>query len=241
LSNAGLVQVPGTKIWMDRTEVTNAQFAEFVRATGYRTEAEVAGRSAVFRVPTGGSTREGEWWQLVDGANWLHPDGPASDLGQRANLPVVHVTVGDALAYASWLGRDLPTEAEWELAAYAGGDSERIGRQPRDADGRPSANYFQGLFPDLDLREDGYAGLAPVGCFTANGYGLNDMIGNAWELTRSPFDRRRDEVAIRGGSFLCSEDYCSMYRASARQAQDRRGSTSHVSFRTVLRMDDKSD
>lgn len=243
--------------WIDRTEVTNAQFAAFVRATGHVTSAEREGASAVFRAPAPGrrSQRENDWWQWTRGANWRHPEGPGSDLRGRDNQPVVHVTLADALAYAKWLGRDLPTEAEWEFAARANGDAEKIDREPRDPAGRAVANYWQGVFPDINTRDDGFAALAPVGCFPANGFGLHDMIGNVWELTRdrhvgprqshangSPEDaagrppiQPGERIVIKGGSFLCSADYCMRYRASAREAQDADIGTSHVGFRTVLR------
>jgi formylglycine-generating enzyme len=241
--------------WIDRTEVTNAQFAAFVVATGYVTDAERRGAGVIFRSPEvngSGEVAYGSWWHEVAGANWRHPAGPASDLQGLMHHPVVQVTRADAQAYARWLGRRLPTEAEWEFAAKAGGAPERIERGPRGPDGRPSANFWQGQFPYLDLGEDGHKGLAPVGCFTANGYGLHDMIGNVWEWTADPWQgtaqahgtdlaydhtRRRVDAAprglIKGGSFLCSTDYCVRYRASARHPQDLDVPAAHVGFRTV--------
>jgi len=175
----------------------------------------------------------------------------------RPNEPVVLVTHADALAYARWLGRDLPTESEWEYAARGGGSAEAIGREPRDPKGRPVANYWQGIFPDMNATEDGYVALAPAGCFPANGYGLVDMIGNVWELTRDRYAgphqphgngdpvpsmqagggkaRSGERLVIKGGSFLCAANYCVRYRATARHPHEADMATSHVGFRTVWR------
>lgn len=242
--------------WMDRTEVTNAQFAAFVKATGHVTDAERQGGGAVFEVPTPDALRERPlaWWRHVPGANWRQPKGPGSDLRGHWAEPVVLVTQADALAYARWLGRDLPTEAEWEHAAKAGRSDRRLDAAPTDPRGRPTANYWQGSFPLNDLAQDGFAGLAPVGCYAANRWGLHDLIGNAWEWTRdahtgahqnhangdpsllrASLPRQAARTVIKGGSFLCSPDYCVRYRASAREAQEPDLATSHVGFRTVSR------
>jgi sulfatase modifying factor 1 len=246
---AGSVHVAA--FWIDRTEVTNAQFAAFVAATGYRTVAERAGASAVFVVPAGDDVgRENAWWRRTPAATWQHPEGAASSIVHRRNHPVVHVALSDALAYARWLGHDLPTEAEWEYAARGeagpGDDAE-----PRDASG-PFANYWQGAFPDANSREDGFLGTAPVGCFKPNARGLFDMIGNVWEWTADAY-RGWDERAaanrachgadggganvhvIKGGSYLCAPSYCVRFRAAARHAQEADMPTSHIGFRTVLR------
>lgn len=248
---AGPVSVPA--FWMDRTEVTNAQFEAFVKATGYTTEAERQGGAVVFRAPPRGKlVAENSWWTYTEGANWRHPEGPTSGLEGRWNHPVIHITFKDAQAYAKWLGHDLPTEAQWEWAAQGGGDPERLEREPRDAGGQTTANYWQGIFPDVNTREDGYADRAPVGCFPANGYGLHDMIGNVWEWTldvyrgpRQPHGNGEPERAspqrgkapltmvIKGGSFLCAADYCVRYRSAARHPQESDLGVSHVGFRTV--------
>jgi formylglycine-generating enzyme required for sulfatase activity len=233
--------------WIDRTEVTNAQFDAFVRATGYVSEGERNGSGAVFRAPPAEhDAAYGSWWHAVAGADWRHPEGPGSTLAGRENQPVVQITRADAAAYALWLGRSLPTEAQWEYAAKAGGKGERIERGPRDQHGRPSANFWQGVFPYLDSGEDGYVDRAPVGCYPANGFGLYDVIGNVWEWTSEPWHGGRqphgsgappalsgEEGLIKGGSFLCATDFCVRYRAAARHPHDIRLGAVHVGFRTV--------
>jgi formylglycine-generating enzyme required for sulfatase activity len=228
----------------DRHEVTNAQFAIFVRATGHVTVAERRGRAPAFRfaTPTELAARPHAWWSEVEGASWRQPEGEGSDLRGRSAHPVVQVGYEDALAYARWLGRDLPTEAEWEHAAR--GDEPALRVAPRDGSGRPLANYWQGRFPLVDEGEDGFVGqTAPAGCFEANERGLLDLVGNVWEWTRSRWSAdHRDGVdedggprVIKGGSFLCSPDYCARYRASARQPQSPDDPAPHLGFRTVSR------
>jgi formylglycine-generating enzyme required for sulfatase activity len=260
--------------WIDRHEVTNAQFERFVMATGHVTLAErgvdprtrpgmpremLAPGSVVFIQPTelrrGGSITQ--WWRYVAGANWRRPSGPGSTIAGKESHPVVHVAYEDALAYARWRGRSLPTEAQWEYAARGGRDGEDDWSSAFDADGKPIANTWQGIFPAYDTREDGYAGTAPVGCFAPNGYGLYDMIGNVWEWTsdwyrpghprepaNNPAGPHLREVGlaqgqapsrvIKGGSYLCASNYCARYRPAARQPQEADLSAAHVGFRTVL-------
>ena len=245
-----------SSFWIDRTEVTNAQFSSFVEATGYVTDAEHQGGGAVFHRPTEEemTARDMAWWSFGQGASWKHPTGPGSDIASNSNQPVTLVTQADARAYATWLGRDLPTEAEWEYAAKAGRDDADLDAAPRDAEGKATANYWQGVFPVLNTSDDGHEGLAPVGCYRANAFGLQDMIGNAWEWTKDyytgprqphtngdpaeimPADRKHNLLmVIKGGSFLCARDYCARYRASAREQQEADLATSHIGFRTVLR------
>lgn len=239
--------------WIDQTEVTNAQFAQFVRATGYITEAEKEGAGVVFHRPDEAELRQRPyaWWSYVRGASWKTPGGPTAP---PLNQPVTMVTQADALAYAHWLGRDLPTEVEWEYAGKAGRDDAQLDTAPVDAAGHPAANYWQGPFPLADTAQDGHAGLAPVGCYAPNAFQLYDMIGNAWEWTKDPYTGPRQPHAngdtaavasatarperptvIKGGSFLCAPSYCVRYRASARESQEANLGAGHIGFRTVLR------
>ncbi|MFN0184411.1 MAG: formylglycine-generating enzyme family protein, partial [Aquabacterium sp.] len=238
--------------WMDRTEVTNAQFAAFVQATGHVTDAEkpldpaqhpglppelLLPGAVVFMPPrdVAAATDLRAWWRYVPGAHWRQPGGPGTNIAGRENHPVVAVTDADARAYARWQGRSLPTEAQWEWAARGGASSSATpGRQAP-----AGANTWQGLFPVMDTADDGHAGLAPVGCYPANGYGLHDMIGNAWELTADPWTPRQAAEpdtayrVIKGGSHLCAPNYCMRYRPGARQPQEAALGAGHVGFRTV--------
>ena len=252
------VETSVDSFWIDRTEVSNAQFASFVVATGYVTEAERNGGSAIFGV----DAEVRNWWRLAADASWRHPEGAGSDIAKRAHEPVVNVTYADALAYAHWLNRELPTEAQWEFAAKAGRGDEESDRQLRDAKGHPLANFWQGMFPIQDVAEDGFAGRAPVGCYAANPYGLHDMVGNVWEWTTSVYEaghsgaiQTHDELAaltlpgrdqrtsrsvlrvIKGGSFLCSADYCARARAASRQPEESDLPASHIGFRTIAKAD----
>ncbi|MDP1736605.1 MAG: formylglycine-generating enzyme family protein [Caulobacter sp.] len=241
---------------IDRTEVTNAQFAAFVIATGYVTLAERRPDPALYPgVPAGklkpsslvfvgaaglGSGDPALWWRVIDGADWRHPEGPGSGIAGRERHPVVQIGYEDALAYARWKGRDLPTEAEWEFAARAGLDGARYEwGDEKPGPGQPRANSWQGVFPAVDTGDDGYkARTAPVGCYPASAFGLFDMTGNVWEWTRdwygAPGDPGRSHL-IKGGSFLCADNFCYRYRPSARQPGPPDTGTSHVGFRTVKR------
>ena len=246
--------------WIDQTEVTNAQFAAFVKATSYRTLAEqkpdpalYPGVPAELLVPSSlvfvglppGEQPAGpaRWWRVVPGAEWRHPTGPGSSIAAHPNDPVVHVGHADALAYARWRGHDLPSEAEWEAAAQGGLKNALYswGDAPPGGDGvaTPRANIWQGPFPAIDTGGDGYkARVAPVACFAANGFGLYDMAGNVWEWTGStlrgggPGEARH---VIKGGSFLCADNYCYRYRPAARELGPPDSGASHIGFRTVLR------
>lgn len=237
---------------LDAHEVTNAQFAEFIDATGYVTSAERATQlgfeangSAVFRAAG---------WQFIAGADWRQPEGPNSTYNPLE--PVVHVSREDAMAYAEWLGRRLPTEAEFEYAARSGNFETRYAwGEELTPGGQYMANTWQGAFPVADVASDGFSGRAPVGCFPPNKFGLYDMIGNVWEWTSSPyypqhniepetqaadngqgFDPRQPGLPVgvlKGGSYLCAENYCRRYRPSARHAQDLELGTNHIGFRTA--------
>lgn len=185
--------------WIDQTEVTNAQFAAFVNATRYVTDAEKEGGAAVFIAPKASETiRNNSWWHYVKGADWQHPSGPDSSIKDKGHEPVILVTKNDAEHYAVWLERDLPTEAQWEYAAKAGADraaQEHASQDhaPHDAHGAPSANYWQGTFPVQNDKTDHFAGIAPVGCYKPNSHGLYDMIGNVWEWTQTAYTASHDE------------------------------------------------
>jgi len=215
-------------------EVTNSQFAAFVAATGYVTEAERNDGSAQFR----DSDTPGDflsWWSIDSGATWRTPDGNGSTLDGRSLHPVVHVTLNDARAYADWAGGRIPTEVEWEYAASLGlfdpMDAESGVYQP---DGTLRANIWTGLFPIMNSARDGFAGTAPVGCFEPGLTGAYDMIGNVWEWTDTPFAPAVPRFTIKGGSYLCSEDYCQRYRVAARQSLEGDFSTAHIGFRILM-------
>jgi formylglycine-generating enzyme required for sulfatase activity len=223
---------------IDATEVTNAQFAEFVKVTNYVTSAENVQPgfdkpgAAVSTLP---SATQPNWWQFVEGADWRHPEGPESSIKGRERDPVVQVSHIDAKAYAKWAGRRLPSEAEWEYAASTGADTLYPWGDELRPDGKEQANTWQGAFPIKNTEKDGYFLRAPVGCYPANDFGLYDMIGNVWEWTDTVYEEREGEqvYAIKGGSFLCAENYCRRYRAPARQPQEAGFSTNHIGFRTV--------
>jgi formylglycine-generating enzyme required for sulfatase activity len=196
--------------WIDTHDVTNAQFARFVLETGYVTTAERSmGRggaptgSLLFRAPATVQELQdvGQWWLIESGANWRHPDGPGSDLGDRQNHPVVHVSHEDAQAYAAWAGRALPTEAQWEYAARGGRDGDPfVWGADADSDDAPKANYWRGVFPVLNTGSKGYKGTSPVGCFPPNGFGLYDMAGNVWQWTRDAWAMPARAAGLKPGA-----------------------------------------
>jgi formylglycine-generating enzyme len=269
--------------FMDKADVTNAQFAQFVKATGYVTVAErkpraedfpgappenlVAG-SVVLSPPDHpvALNNHFQWWSYVPGANWRHPLGPANGIEGKGDYPVVHIAYEDAQAYAKWAGKRLPTEAEWEFAARGGlaGKPFVWGDEFRPH-GKWMANTHQGHFPDRDTGEDGFIGIAPVAQYPPNSYGLYDMAGNVWQWTsdwyrpdyyeqlaslgagaqnprgpESPFDPSEpgeQKKVQRGGSFLCTDQYCSRYIVGTRGKGDIGTGTNHLGFRCVMTRD----
>jgi formylglycine-generating enzyme len=284
---SGMVQVPGGELLMgdpfdegypadgetpvhavelrdfrvDATQVTNAQFATFAKDTGWVTDAEELGVSAVFGLalrdnpdlPRSHVLRQVDgtpWWVAVRGATWRAPEGPGSDVRHRQNHPVVHVSWLDAEAYAGWAGKRLPTEAEWEYAARGGLHGARYpwGDElvPRD---RWRCNIWQGTFPEVNTLEDGYLTTCPVRAYPPNAYGLFGTSGNVWEWCADWFsptyyadspttapagpDHGTQRV-MRGGSYLCHDSYCNRYRVAARSSNTPDSATANTGFRCAV-------
>jgi formylglycine-generating enzyme required for sulfatase activity len=251
-----LHEVGLSSFWIDSTAVTNAEFSRFVRATGYVTEAEELGLSAVFHLDYRGSRSavegrvdEALWWLVVRGADWRHPRGPASDVEETLMQmhPVVHVSWNDAQAYAQWAGKRLPTEAEWEYAARGGLHGARFPwGDTLMPEGRWQMNVWQGDFPTRNTVQDGHAATAPVNAFSPNGFGLHQMAGNVWEWCQDRFDPTyyswssaqdprgpEDGMSrvIRGGSYLCHASYCHRYRVAARSSNTPESAAANTGFR----------
>lgn len=272
--------------YMDIHEVTNAQFSAFVEATNYKTIAEQEIDWEMLKKqlpkktprPNKDALQPGsmvfvessdiynlidisQWWRWTKGANWRQPQGPGSNIIGKEKEPVVHICYFDALAYAEWCGKRLPTEAEWEWAAR-GGLKDKIypwGNESVD-EGIPKCNYWTGIFPSKNTKKDGFEGVAPVMQYAPNGYGLYDMAGNVWEICQDwysenyyslldlsliqdnpegpetwnyPLEPKDPKRVIRGGSFLCNDSYCSSYRVSARMPYSQETGMSHTGFRCV--------
>ena len=268
------VDVTVDRFCIDRTEVTSAQFYKFVKATGYQTIAERplskeqfpglpdeqrSPGSLVFEMARPGTKIGADlsWWHWTTGANWRHPLGIDSSIAGQDKYPVVHIAYDDAVAYARWAGKSLPTEAQWEYAARGGlqGATYTWGEKYF----AKKANTWQGIFPFVNTKVDGYVGAAAVGSFPPNGYGLYDMTGNVWEWTSdwyrvgherkshqhnpavllqaASFDPKKPEEkalhVIKGGSYLCAVNYCSRFRPAARESESPDTGTTHIGFRLV--------
>jgi formylglycine-generating enzyme len=286
-----LIHLPGGSFWMgseqfypeespvhdmtiapfsiEQHPVTNAQFADFVGATGYVTIAEqpldpdafpgvppdeLSPGALVFRSTSGPVDLRDwrQWWTWVPGACWRQPFGPGSSIADRADHPVVQVAYADALAYAAWAGRRLPSEAQWEFAARAGANTIYAWGDDAQPGGRLMANTWQGRFPYANEGALGWVGTSPVGAFPANAFGIADMIGNVWEWTTTQYSARHRpgqatspccpapagdpsaNQALKGGSHLCAPEYCHRYRPAARSSQSQDSATTHIGFRCVF-------
>jgi sulfatase modifying factor 1 len=243
---------------IDIYPVTNRRFREFVEATRYKTEAEKFRWSFVFEgdIPrkdyarlVKDTVRGAEWWCQVAGANWKHPEGPESGIKTRWDHPVVHVSWNDAVAYAKWAGKRLPTEAEWEYAARGGLDQKMYPwGDELTPDGKHLCNIWQGSFPGYNTAEDGFTSTSPIRAFPPNGYGLDGITGNAWEWCADWFHPSFDRTAertnptgpptgtarvMKGGSYLCHRSYCNRYRVAARSSNTPDSTTTNLSFRCV--------
>jgi formylglycine-generating enzyme len=225
--------------WIDPVAVTNRRFAEFVDATGHRSEAENAGWSFVFAAflpedfePTRGIAAA-PWWRQVFGADWRHPEGPQTGLDDdRLDHPVVHVSWNDAKAFCAWSGTRLPHEAEWEMAARGGLEQARFPwGDELEPGGRHAMNVWQGNFPQTNTGDDGWLGTCPVDAYEPNGIGMLNTSGNVWEWCADRFDRQTR--AIRGGSYLCHASYCNRYRVAARSFNTPDSSTGNMGFRVA--------
>jgi formylglycine-generating enzyme required for sulfatase activity len=241
--------------YIDPCTVTNSEFSEFVTDTGYKTEAEQYGWSFVFSNFVSDQVaktvtevvQNAPWWWAVKGAYWKKPEGPDSNIIDRMDHPVVHVSWNDALVYCEWSGKRLPTESEWEYAARGGLVQKRYPWGDRlHPDGKYMCNIWQGTFPEKNTGKDGYLATAPAKSFPANGYGLYNVSGNVWEwcsdwfsptyyvdgTCENPKGPASGKAKVtRGGSYLCHNSYCNRYRVAARSSNTPDSSTGNIGFR----------
>ena len=259
VGNPGDGEWPVHEVWvddfqLDATSVTNSAFSRFVAGTGYRTEAEVFGYSAVFYLALAADIEDVisqppqvPWWLGVRGADWAHPAGRLSSIDGLGDHPVVHVSWNDATAYCAWAGRRLPTEAEWECASR-GGLPGRVYPWGDAWGDRHHCNIWQGVFPATNTLEDGWLTTAPVRTFEPNTYGVWQSVGNVWEWCSDWWDAQYyahspgrnpagpvtgRQRAMRGGSFLCHDSYCNRYRNAARSSNTPDSSAANIGFRTI--------
>ena len=246
-------EVQVNAFYIDKYAVSNADFQVFIEATNYITEAEQFKWSYVFHLflaedhpPTQG-VASAPWWRQVFGASWRHPEGPSSSIEGRMDHPVTHVSWNDAVAYASWAGKRLPSEAEWEYAARGGLEQAVYPWGDRlSPKGKHRCNIWQGTFPTKNSQKDGYLGTAPVDTFAPNAYGLYNMVGNVWEWCSDWWEAPRLGSSVnprgpetgthkvtKGGSYLCHASYCNRYRVAARTQNTADSSTGHMGFRLV--------
>lgn len=259
-------EVEVAPFWVDSTTVTNAQFSEFVKATGYQTDSERFGWSFVFQLLVPAKilrkmaleqrVKGLQWWVAVDGASWKKPEGPGSNIKKRMDHPVVHVSWADAQAYCQWSGKRLLSEAEWEYAARGGLPQKRYPWGDELMDGsKHRCNIWQGHFPDRNTAEDGYVGTAPAKSFLPNNFGLYNVSGNVWEWCQDWFSphwhvqsKRETRLnpkgpdtgtqrVLRGGSYLCHDSYCNRYRVGARTGNTPDSATGNLGFRCALSVD----
>lgn len=251
-----------SSFYIDKYAVSNGDFYKFIKETSYKTESEKYGWSFVFHMllnPTkarelqllGRCVQDHQWWIQVEGACWWQPEGVGSNIKEKENHPVVHISHSDALAYCSWAGKRLATEAEWEYAARGALEQNLYpwGNELTPND-QHKCNIWQGEFPTFNSQEDGFIGTAPVDQYNANGYGLYNMVGNVWEWTadwwtnnpsdkggynnpQGPSSDSQNRKVMKGGSFLCHDSYCNRYRVAARTSNTIDSSTSNLGFRCV--------
>lgn len=245
-----------TPFSISKYAVTNRDFGQFVQDTGYITTAQSQGWSHVFHMFLSATKKrmttdvpaETPWWYLTPDACWSAPEGAGSDILARQDHPVVHVSWLDAIAYCDWAGGTLPTEAQWECAARAGSQETYPWGTELTPNGRHMCNIWQGRFPGSNTADDGYIGTAPVIAYSANRFGLHNMIGNVWEWCADAFSPDYHAAtpahdpyfatdtglrAARGGSFLCHKSYCNRYRSAARNGNAPDTTSSNLGFRVV--------
>jgi formylglycine-generating enzyme required for sulfatase activity len=254
-------EVEVDSFYFDKFPVTNKDFDLFCSETGYKTEAEKYGWSFVFFQLVSSKTKKSvtetvsgaPWWWKIDGAYWRKPNGPDSNLLDLENHPVIHISWNDANAYAKWIGKDLPTEAEWEMAARGGLKQNIFSWGDDEKEIFKKCNIWDGLFPETNTLEDGWLGTSPVDYYEPNNYDIYDTAGNVWEWCKDWFSpsfhqNERKETRInpkgpkygssktmKGGSYLCHNSYCNRYRASARTQNTPDSSTGNLGFRLIYR------